>query len=82
MGSQREHNPGGYEDSFTVLLHYEGMLATAKAAVVSPEENQLRYWVRGVDGSYKKVCVFRVVPVIAAYPVDILPSGRNDDLAN
>lgn len=56
VGSQRPHNPGGVEDSCTVLLHYNsGLLATVKAAVVSPEENQLRYWVRGDKGSYKKV---------------------------
>ena len=55
VGSQREHNPGEVEDSCTVLLHYSGLLATVKAAVVSPEENQLRYWVRGDKGSYKKV---------------------------
>lgn len=56
VGSQREHNPGEVEDSCTVLLHYHsGLLATVKAAVVSPEENQLRYWVRGDKGSYKKV---------------------------
>lgn len=55
VGSQREHNPGEVEDSCTVLLHYNsGLLATVKAAVVSPEENQLRYWVRGDKGSYKK----------------------------
>lgn len=55
IGSQSENNTTGYEDSFTVLLHYEGMLATVKAAVVSPEVEQLRYWVRGDKGSYKKV---------------------------
>lgn len=56
VGSQRERNPGKVEDSCTVLLHYSsGLLATVKAAVVSPEENQLRYWVRGDKGSYKKV---------------------------
>ena len=55
VGSQREHNPGKVEDSCTVLLHYSGLLATVKAAVVSPEANQLRYWVRGDKGSYKKV---------------------------
>lgn len=54
IGSQSENNTTGYEDSFTVLLHYEGMLATVKAAVVSPEVEQLRYWVRGDKGSYKK----------------------------
>jgi len=30
------------------------MLATIKAGVVSPEVNQLRYWVRGDKGSFKK----------------------------
>ncbi|MCJ1256781.1 hypothetical protein MMC24_004605 [Lignoscripta atroalba] len=54
VGTQRENNTNGYEDSCTVLLHYEGMLATIKAAVVSLEESQLRYWVRGVSGSFKK----------------------------
>jgi len=54
IGTQREHNTSGYGDSFTVLLHYDGMMATAKAAVVSPEINQLRYWVRGDKGSFKK----------------------------
>ncbi|OJJ48209.1 hypothetical protein ASPZODRAFT_61967 [Penicilliopsis zonata CBS 506.65] len=55
IGTQRQGDTGGYEDSFTVLLHYtSGLLVTAKAAVVSPEEEQLRFWVRGEDGSYKK----------------------------
>ena len=55
VGSQRENNPTGLEDSCTVLLHYNRMLATVKAGVVSPEVNQLRYWIRGGKGSYKKV---------------------------
>ena len=56
VGSQREQNPGEVEDSCTVLLHYQtGLLVTVKAAVVSPEEKQLRYWVRGDKGSYQKV---------------------------
>lgn len=55
IGSQREHNPVGLEDSFTALLHYDnGLTVTAKAAVVSPEEKQLRFWVRGDKGSFKK----------------------------
>ena len=56
VGSQRQHNPEGVEDSCTVLLHYDskGLLATVKAGVVSPEVNQLRFWVRGEKGSYKK----------------------------
>ncbi|KAF2835394.1 putative NAD binding Rossmann fold oxidoreductase [Patellaria atrata CBS 101060] len=45
----------GNGDSFTVLLHYQnGMLVMAKAGVVSPEQEQLRYWVRGDKGSFKK----------------------------
>lgn len=57
VGSQRAHNDEGAEDSCTILLHYEakGLLATVKAGVVSPEVNQLRFWVRGEKGSYKKV---------------------------
>lgn len=38
-------------------MHYaDGMVATIKVAVVSPEVEQLRFWVRGERGSYKKVC--------------------------
>jgi len=54
VGSQRAINTTGLEDSCTVLLHYDGILATVKAAVVSPEVNQLRFWVRGDKGSFKK----------------------------
>lgn len=54
VGSQREANTTGLEDSCTVLLHYPLMLVTVKAGVVSPEVNQLRFWVRGVNGSFKK----------------------------
>ncbi|KAI9710816.1 MAG: hypothetical protein M1812_007364 [Candelaria pacifica] len=55
VGAQRQGDTGGYEDSCTVLMHYEdGLLATVKAGVVSPEVNQLRYWVKGEKGSFKK----------------------------
>ncbi|OQU97377.1 Oxidoreductase family, alpha/beta domain-containing protein isoform 1 [Cladophialophora immunda] len=56
VGSQREVNTTGLEDSCTVLLHYASpkMLVTIKAGVVSPEVSQLRYWVRGDKGSFKK----------------------------
>ena len=73
VGSQREHNPGEVEDSCTVLLHYvSGLLATVKAAVVSPEERQLRFWVRGETGSYKKVSC---QPVLRIYgPMSLTPT--------
>lgn len=55
IGSQRQVNTSGFEDSFTVLLHYNsGLMVTAKAGVVSPEEEQLRFWVKGEEGSFKK----------------------------
>lgn len=53
---QRQPNPSGYEDSCKILLHYDGFIATAQGAVVSPELRQLRYWIRGDKGSYTKVC--------------------------
>lgn len=56
VGNQRRGVNGGAADSCTVLLHYEGMLVTVKAGVVSAEEEQLRFWVRGTKGSFKKVC--------------------------
>lgn len=57
LGNQRE-GASGSDDSFTVLMHYNGFLATAKAAVVSPQEKQLRFCVKGTQGTYKKVCFF------------------------
>ena len=56
IGSQRQVNTSGFEDSFTVLLHYKsGLMVTAKAGVVSAEEKQMRFCVRGEEGTFKKV---------------------------
>ncbi|EME48309.1 hypothetical protein DOTSEDRAFT_147675 [Dothistroma septosporum NZE10] len=55
MGISRRGVSVGAADNITVLLHYDGpILVTAKALVISPEEEQLRYWVRGTKGSFKK----------------------------
>lgn len=54
VGNQRRGVEGGPPDSFTVFMHYPGLLATAKAGVVSCEVEQLRFWVRGTKGSFKK----------------------------
>lgn len=56
VGHQRRGVPeDAAPDSFTALLEYPGpMLVTAKAGVVSPEPEQLRYWVRGTKGSFRK----------------------------
>jgi predicted dehydrogenase len=52
-----QRNDGVAEpDSITVLLQYGngGPLVSAKAGVMSIETKQLRYWVRGSKGSFKK----------------------------
>jgi predicted dehydrogenase len=49
-GDQGEAQP----DSVTVLLHYDGLLATIKAGVMSITPRQLRYFVRGTKGTYLK----------------------------
>ncbi len=61
VGQQRVGGEG-LEDSCTVLLFYDGddrgkeggMLVTVKVGVVSLEEKQLRYWVRGTEGTWRK----------------------------
>lgn len=57
LGRQRERtDSGGPFDACTVLLHYaSGLLATVKASPISCDDLQLRFWVRGSKGSYKKV---------------------------
>jgi predicted dehydrogenase len=52
-----QRNDGEAEpDSITVMLGYGagGPLVTAKAGVMCVETEQLRYWVRGTKGSFKK----------------------------
>jgi len=53
-----QRNDGESEpDSFTVILGYGpgGPLVTAKAGVMAIETEQLRYWVRGSQGSFRKL---------------------------
>jgi len=55
---ENQRSDGAEEpDSITVLLRYGngGPLVTAKAGVMSVETKQLRYWVRGTKGSFKKL---------------------------
>lgn len=58
VGFLRRGVTEGAPDFCTVLLHYgtkeAKRLVTVKATVISPEEEQLRYWIRGTEGSYKK----------------------------
>ena len=56
VGPQRVGG-GGLEDSCTVVLQYGGeggLLVTVKAGVVSLEEKQLRYLVKGTEGTWRK----------------------------
>ena len=52
MTSQRQD---GTEDSLTAMLGYDsGLLVNVRAGVLSAEKKQLRFWVRGSRGSYRK----------------------------
>lgn len=56
VGNQRRGVTGGSHDSHMAVLQYDGpLMVTVKAGIVSPEVEQLRYWVRGTKGSFKKV---------------------------
>lgn len=58
---QQQRQDGAPEpDAVTLLLQYDagpqaGLLVTVKAGVVSVETQQLRFWVRGTHGSYRKL---------------------------
>jgi len=57
IGTQRtkENNPDDFAEFFTVILQYaNGFSATARGTCISPEAAQLRYWIRGDKGSFKK----------------------------
>jgi len=55
FSNQRGEGEGVEPDSITILLQYkDGLLATAKAGIMSADTEQLRFWVRGTKGSYRK----------------------------
>jgi predicted dehydrogenase len=55
FANQRGEGEGVEPDSITVVLQYkDGLVATAKAGIMSIDTAQLRYWVRGTEGTYKK----------------------------
>jgi predicted dehydrogenase len=57
FSNQRNDESGQDEpDSITVMLGYKsGPLVTVKAGVICVETEQLRYWVRGTKGSFRKL---------------------------
>ncbi|KAF5531697.1 putative oxidoreductase yvaA [Fusarium mexicanum] len=56
MLSNQRNDGNPVPDSMTVLLDYgkEGPLVTVKAGVMSVETKQLRFWIRGSKGSFRK----------------------------
>jgi predicted dehydrogenase len=50
---------GAVDDSFTIILQYGGeqkdLIATVKTTVVSAMTKQLKYFVRGTNGTFLKV---------------------------
>ncbi|PIG80208.1 NAD binding Rossmann fold oxidoreductase [Aspergillus arachidicola] len=56
LGNQREGIDGS-DDSFTVLMHYDGFMATAKAAVISPQERQLRFGLGGLKERSRRLVI-------------------------
>jgi predicted dehydrogenase len=55
---ENQRDDGSEEpDAITVMLGYGkgGPLVTAKAGIMCVEEEQLRYWVRGTKGSFRKL---------------------------
>lgn len=70
---QSQHGPG-YNDAFTALFHYDdGLLVTLKSSLLSPEDKQLKYWVRGGKGSYKKVVLSEGVTNLSPFANVLFP---------
>lgn len=54
------HHEEGVEDAFAVMFQYAtGLVVTLKSTLCSAEEDQLRFWIRGKKGSFKKVISFQ-----------------------
>ena len=54
-----EHSGQAAEDSFTIILQYDGdqkdLIATIKTTVATPQIKPMKYWLRGTNGSFFKV---------------------------
>ena len=51
--------PEAAEDSFTIILQYDGqykdLICTIKTTIATPQAKQVKYWLRGTNGSFFKV---------------------------
>ena len=58
-GKSDQQSAQAVDDSFTIILQYGGdqsdLVVTVKTTIVSPQAKQIKYWVRGTDGSFFKV---------------------------
>jgi len=54
------------DDTFTVILQYSGtkknLMVTVKTSIVTHMKDQLKFWVRGTEGTYLKVRRARSTP--------------------
>ncbi|KAH6889242.1 oxidoreductase [Thelonectria olida] len=75
------HHQEDVEDAFTVLFQYPGgLVVTLKSTLCSTENNQLRFWIRGKNGSFKKYHIDPQEPQInAGMKVDDPEFGKEDE---
>ncbi|KAF7556176.1 hypothetical protein G7Z17_g1588 [Cylindrodendrum hubeiense] len=80
-GVLQSQHEGGLNDAFTVFFHYpNGLLVTLKSSLLSPETEQLRFWIRGDKGSFKKYHIDPQEPQInEGMKVDNPEFGKEDE---
>lgn len=81
LGRQRFGNQEDPAGACIILLHYEnGLLATLKASKTRLDTEQLRFWVRGDKGTYKKVryprCLKDLIPFGSFVNSEPVPVSR------
>ncbi|KAK7415170.1 hypothetical protein QQX98_006114 [Neonectria punicea] len=80
-GILQSQHATGMDDAFTVLFQYaNGVLVTLKSSLLSAENEQLRFWIRGDRGSYKKHHIDPQEPQInAGMKLDDPEFGKEDE---
>lgn len=69
------------EDSFTIILQYTGaqkdLLVTVKTCIATPMEQQLKYLVRGTDGSFIKASFCSLLGIIGTLTRTTVPTEKH-----